>query len=277
MIKTRAIPLGIELIFGNPAEFIFNEKIFGAVVQYPNQLGNVLNYKSFVDKAHANGSLVAVAADLMALPCSHLRVNGVLMLFSVQHSVLASRWVMAVRMQHIFATKEEFKRQMPGRIIGVSVDANGNRALRMALQTREQHIKREKATSNICTAQVLLAIMAGMYAVYHGPKGIRQIARHINILTGVLSQEIQKYGYKQLNEHFFDTLNIELPEGVKIDAIRKTALENQINFHYIDENHVGISLDETTSLADINLLLSIFAEANESIFTRLSAIRKNAK
>jgi glycine dehydrogenase len=267
VIRTRAIPLGIELIFGKPDDFIFNEKVFGAVVQYPDQFGNVLNYKSFVEKAHANGSLVAVATDLMALalltPPGEWGADvvfgssqrfGIPMGYGGPHAAF-------------FATKEDFKRQMPGRIIGVSVDANGNRALRMALQTREQHIKREKATSNICTSQVLLAVMAGMYAIWHGPKGIRQISRHINILTGVLSQEIQKYGYKQLNTYFFDTLNIELPEGANIEHIRTRTLESGINLRYIDMNHIGISIDETTELTDINLLLSIFAVANGKPFS----------
>jgi glycine dehydrogenase len=262
VIRTRAFPLGIELVYGNPADFVFGDKVFGAVIQYPDQYGNVHQYKSFVEKAHAKGALVSVATDLMALalltPPGEWGADvvfgssqrfGIPLGYGGPHAAF-------------FATKEDFKRQMPGRIIGVSVDANGNRALRMALQTREQHIKREKATSNICTSQVLLAVMAGMYAIWHGPKGIRQIARHINILAGVLSLELQKLGYKQINDHFFDTLNVELPEGSNIDLIRSRTIENQINLRYIDGNHIGISLDETTELSDINLLLSIFAEAN---------------
>jgi glycine dehydrogenase len=255
------------LFIGNPHEFEFNDKFFGAVLQYPDQYGKIEHYQSFIDKAHANGALVAVATDLMALalltPPGEWGADvvfgssqrfGIPMGYGGPHAAF-------------FATKEDFKRQMPGRIIGVSVDAQGNRALRMALQTREQHIKREKATSNICTSQVLLAVMAGMYAIWHGPKGIKQIARHINILTGVLSQEIQKYGYRQINEYFFDTLHIQLPEGVSTDVIRQKALEHQMNLRFIDKNHIGISIDETTDLADINILLSIFATANGKSFS----------
>jgi glycine dehydrogenase len=267
VIKTRAVPLGIELVFGKHEEFVFNEKIFGSVIQYPNQFGAVLDYRDFVDKAHQGGATVAVAADLMSLalltPPGEWGADvvfgssqrfGVPMGFGGPHAAY-------------FATKEDFKRQMPGRIIGVSVDANGKRALRMALQTREQHIKRERATSNICTSQVLLAVMAGMYAAWHGPKGLKQIARHINILAGVLSQELQKYGYRLLNTWYFDTLTIKLPEGVSIKTIKQPALKNKLNFRYLDAKTVGISLDETTSLEDINLILSIFANANLKSFT----------
>jgi len=266
VVRTRAFFLGIELIFGKHEEFVFNDNIFGALIQYPNQVGRVVDYRDFVEKAHQNGTPVAVVADLLSLAlltppgewgadvvCGSSQRFGIPMGFGGPHAAF-------------FATKEEFKRQIPGRIIGISVDANGNRALRMALQTREQHIKRERATSNICTSQVLLAVMAGMYAVYHGPKGIRQIARNINILAGVLSGELQKTGYLQLNDYFFDTLYIQLPKGITQESIRSRALKQQINLRYSGPEHIGISIDETTELTDINTLLSIFAEANGKPF-----------
>ena len=261
VIRTRALPLGIEVITGCQDAFIFNEMVFGCVIQYPNQLGAVCDYSSMVEKAHLAGAMVAVAADLLSLTL--LKPPGEWGADIVFGSTQRFGIPMGYGGPHAayFATRDEYKRQMPGRIIGVSVDANGNRALRMALQTREQHIKREKATSNICTSQVLLAVMAGMYAVYHGSKGLQQIARHINILAGVLSQEIQKYGYSQLNGHFFDTVLIELPENVSVETIRKEALEHRMNFRYIDDKRIGISMGETTSLSDINTVVGIFARA----------------
>jgi glycine dehydrogenase len=267
VILTRAIPLGIELIIGKQDEFNFNEMVFGCVIQYPNQHGAVCDYSTIVEKAHNSGAMVAVAADLLSLTL--LTPPGEWGADIVFGSTQRFGIPMGYGGPHAayFATRDEYKRQMPGRIIGVSVDANGFRALRMALQTREQHIKREKATSNICTSQVLLAVMAGMYAVYHGTKGLHQIARHINILTGVLSQEVQKYGYKQLNNYFFDTVLIQLPEGVSIETIRKAALENQMNLRYVDEKHIGISVDETTALTEINTLVGIFASANGKTYS----------
>jgi len=272
VIRTRAIPLGIELIIGKQDEFEFNDLVFGCVIQYPNQFGAVCDYTSIVAKAHQAGSMVAVAADLLSLAL--LTPPGEWGADIVFGSTQRFGIPMGYGGPHAayFATRDEYKRQMPGRIIGVSVDANGNRALRMALQTREQHIKREKATSNICTSQVLLAVMAGMYAVYHGPKGIRQIARHINILTGVLSQEMKKYGYNQLNDFFFDTVYIELPASVSIDTIRKEVLAHEMNLRYIDASHIGISIDETTSLAQINTLVEIFARANGKSYTEFVCI-----
>ena len=272
VIRTRAIPLGIQLIIGKQDEFNFNDMVFGCVIQYPNQHGAVCDYSAIVEKAHQAGAMVAVAADLMSLTL--LTPPGEWGADIVFGSTQRFGIPMGYGGPHaaFFATRDEYKRQMPGRIIGISVDANGNRALRMALQTREQHIKREKATSNICTSQVLLAVMAGMYAVYHGPKGLRQIARHINILTGVLSQEVQKYGYKQLNSHFFDTVMIELPEGVSAEAIRKTALESEMNLRYIDKKLIGVSVDETTALSDINTIVGIFAKANGKTYTEFVCI-----
>jgi len=259
VIRTRAVPLGIELVIGNLSEFTFTDAVFGAVIQYPDQKGEVTDYRAFVEKAHQNGTLVAVAADIMSLvmltPPGEWGAD----------IVLGSTQRFGVPMGYggphaaYFATKEEFKRNMPGRIIGISVDANGNRALRMALQTREQHIKRERATSNICTSQVLLAVMAGMYAVYHGPEGLKKIARHINILTGVLAREMAKYGYEQLNRYFFDTLYVRIPDGTDMEKLRHLAEENNVNFRFIDEKHIGISLDETTDLGDVNLILCIMA------------------
>jgi glycine dehydrogenase len=261
VLITRAAPLGIELEVGCTHEVEFDSTYFGAMVQYPNQKGKINNYSDFAKKVHEKGLGLAVAADILSLalltPPGEWGADvcfgttqrfGIPMGFGGPHAAF-------------FATTEAYKRAIPGRIIGVSVDAQGRRALRMALQTREQHIKRERATSNICTAQALLAIMAGMYAAYHGKSGIKKIARHINILTGVLSQEIQKYGYNQVNPYFFDTVQIELPEGVHVEAIRKAALEHTMNFRYIDDKHIGISLDETTSLTDINIILNIFATA----------------
>ena len=267
VIRTRAVPLGIDLIIGNYNEFTFSNKVIGAVVQYPNQYGSIEDYREFANKAHAVGAALAVAADLLSLAL--LTPPGEWGADVVFGSTQRFGIPLGYGGPHaaFYATKEDFKRQMPGRIIGVSVDANGNRALRMALQTREQHIKRERATSNICTSQVLLAVMAGMYAIWHGPKGIKQIARHINILTGVLSQEIGKYGYTQLNTNFFDTLRFQLPDAGLANKIREKALQNEMNFRYVSDGTIGISIDETTSLNDINTILSIFAEANGKLFS----------
>ena len=267
VLKTRAIPLGIELEFGKHDTFEFTGREFGAIIQYPNANGEICDYASFVAKAHENGVQVAVAADLLSLAL--LTPPGEWGADVVVGSSQRFGIPMGYGGPHaaFFATKEEFKRTMPGRIIGMSVDASGNPAVRMALQTREQHIKREKATSNICTAQALLANMAGMYAVYHGPDGIREIARHINILAGVLSQELQKYGYHQLNDFFFDTIRLAIPEGNILNEIKRLALENHINFRYIDATSIGISLDETTCLEDVNTIINIFASAGKKIFT----------
>lgn len=266
ILKTRSEPLGIQIETGDYQTVEFDNSWFGAIIQTPDEQGQIYDYSGFITKAHEKGVLVAVAADLMSLallsPPGEWGADvvvgtnqrfGLPMGFGGPHA-------------GYFATREEFKRNMPGRIIGVSMDSQGNRALRMALQTREQHIKRERATSNICTAQALLAIMSGMYGVYHGPEGIRQIADRINILTGVLATEVLKYGYTQLNESYFDTVRIEVPETVRMSEFRKLALENEVNFRYISERIIGISLDETTNLEDVNTLVNIFASAARKEF-----------
>ena len=277
IIGTRANPLGIELVEGCPTDFVMDDSFFGAIVQYPNEKGVVKDYSEFAGKVHGVGALLTVAADILSLALltppgewgadivvGSTQRFGVPMGFGGPHAAY-------------LASKEDFKRFMPGRIIGVSVDAQGNRAFRMALQTREQHIKRERATSNICTAQALLATMAGMYAIYHGPAGIKQIARHINILTGVLSREVKKLGYEQVNEYFFDTLQIKLPENVSTDDIKKLSLKNKINFRYIDDRTIGISVDETTALKDINDILKIFAIANEKPFKKFICVKEECE
>ena len=261
VLKTRSEPLGIELVTACADEIELDDTFFGALIQYPNERGKVSNYAPFVKKAQDAGVRIAVAADLLSL--TMLTPPGEWGADVVVGSSQRFGVPMGYGGPHagFFATKDEFKRQIPGRIIGVSIDVNGDFALRMALQTREQHIKREKATSNICTAQALLATMAGMYAAYHGPKGLKQIARHINILAGVLAQEVEKYGYKQLNQYFFDTVLIELPGSITADKVLELAKEKQMNFRKVEEKLIGISLDETTALTDVNDILEVFAQA----------------
>lgn len=266
VLKNRATPLGIELVIDDCETTAFDDQFFAAIVQYPNETGSVENYKPLVEKIQAHNMKLIVAADLLSL--TMLTPPGEW----GADVVVGSSQRLGVPMGYggphagFFSTTEEFKRMIPGRIIGVSVDRLGTPALRMALQTREQHIKREKATSNICTAQALLAVMASMYAVYHGPAGLKRIARHINILTGVLSTEVEKYGYNQMNEYFFDTLHIQLPENVFANKIKQMAEAKNMNFRIIDEKNVGISMDETTTLEDINTMLEIFAIANHKDF-----------
>ncbi|HNW98184.1 MAG TPA: aminomethyl-transferring glycine dehydrogenase [Bacteroidales bacterium] len=271
VLKTRSAPLGIELVFGDYNTFQFSEKVFGAIVQYPNLNGKVNDYSSFISKAHTAGAKVAVAADLMSLAL--LTPPGELGADVVLGSTQRFGLPLGYGGPHagFFAVKEEYKRSIPGRIIGISVDAAGNRALRMALQTREQHIKREKATSNICTSQVLLAIMSSMYAVYHGYEGIKNIADDIHKSACLISEEIQKLGYKQLNNEFFDTLIFEIPSTVKVDAIKKIAVDKQVNFNYISDKLIGLSADETVSLNDINTIIGIFAKANNKSFKEVNA------
>ncbi len=261
VIHTRMAPQGINVVTGNYKTFQFTEEVFGAIVQYPNANGSIEDYKEFVKRANDNGTRVAVATDLMSLviltPPGEWGADV----------VFGSAQRFGIPMYYggpsagYMATKDEYKRSIPGRIIGISKDAYGHPAYRLALQTREQHIKREKATSNICTAQALLATMSGFYAVYHGADGLRDIAGRIHAYAGFLAGELAQLGYKQLNKNYFDTLKIELPPHVSIDALREIALECQVNLRYFDGGEVGISIDETTQPTDIGVLLYIFAGA----------------
>ena len=261
VINTRMIPQGIKVVVGDYKTFEFTPDVFGAIVQYPNADGSIEDYKEFIVRANAGGARVAVAADLMSLvlltPPGEWGADV----------VFGSSQRFGIPMFYggpsaaFFATKDEYKRSIPGRIIGISKDAYGHTAYRLALQTREQHIKREKATSNICTAQALLATMAGFYAVYHGAEGLKNIAGRIHASAGFLTGELEKLGYKQLNKNYFDTLKIQLPEHVSINALREIALECKVNLRYFDAGQIGISLDETTGPTDIGVLLYIFAGA----------------
>ncbi|MBU0697648.1 MAG: aminomethyl-transferring glycine dehydrogenase [Bacteroidetes bacterium] len=257
ILKTRAQPYGINLVIGNHQTVELSDDMFGALVQYPAGHGEAYNYKAFADAAHHKGIKLTVAADLMSLALltppgewgadivvGTTQPFGIPMGFGGPHAAF-------------FATKEEYKRSMPGRIIGVTIDAHENYALRMALQTREQHIRRDKATSNICTAQALLAIMAGMYATYHGPKGIKAIADRIHGLAILLSKSLKELGYKQLNEVYFDTIKFNV--GALVNPIHSEALNNEVNLNYEGE-FITISLDETTRLYDIETLIKVFGK-----------------
>lgn len=260
VLETRAQPLGIEIRKGKFNEAKLDDKVFGAMVQYPAADGKIEDYKDFVAKAHENETAVAVIADIMSLAI--LTPPGEWGADVVVGSTQRFGIPMGYGGPHAgyFATLEKYKRNIPGRIIGVSKDAQNKPALRMALQTREQHIKRERATSNICTAQALLATMAGMYAVYHGAEGLKRIALHIHHMAVTLNEKLKELGFEQENKNFFDTLTINLGD-VKAEQIRKLALAKEINLNYIDKNTIGISTDETTLIQDINNIVDIFAEA----------------
>ncbi len=262
VLITRARPLGINVVTGDWKTYEFNEKTFGVLLQYPAKDGSVEDYRAFTEKAKAHEVYVTVAADILALAllkapgewgadCAvgNTQRFGVPMGYGGPHAAY-------------FATKDDFKRIIPGRIIGVSVGSNGKQALRMALQTREQHIRREKATSNICTAQALLAIMAGMYAAWHGPRGIRAIAERVHTFAQILNNNLRKLGYDLTNEHFFDTISIKVDES-QIDQIHHFAMANEVNFFY-GEGFIQISLDETVTEEDVDLIVSIFAQAKDT-------------
>jgi glycine dehydrogenase len=271
VLQTRSTPIGVELVIGNHETFDFSTDFYGAILQYPGKHGQVNDYSGFIAKAKVNEIKVAVAADILslALLTSPGEMGADVVLGTTQRFGIPLGY--GGPHAAYFATKDEYKRSMPGRIIGVTVDTNGNRALRMALQTREQHIKRDKATSNICTAQVLLSVMAGMYAVYHGPKGLQYIANKVHSSAVTLANELEKLGLYQINPSYFDTI------AVKADAkkVRVIAEQNEVNFYYIDENTVSISLNETTSIADLNLIVSIFAKANDKQASTIQNLSEN--
>ncbi len=270
LIKTRAEFLGIDIVLGDHAEFDFSAEFFGALIQYPGKYGQVFDYADFVNNCNQNSIKVAVAADILSLV--KLQAPGELGVDVVVGTTQRFGIPLGYGGPHAayFATKEAYKRNLPGRIIGVTKDADGNHALRMALQTREQHIKRDRATSNICTAQVLLAVMAGMYAVYHGPKGLQYIADTVHYSTTSLASQLEKLGYKQVNSAYFDTLQ------VKADAekIKAAAEAKEYNFYYPDEETVVIALNETTTTEDINTVASIFAEVAGKETEVLSALKE---
>jgi glycine dehydrogenase len=257
LLYTRATPLGIEIVTGSFKNATIDASYFGAIVQYPSQTGGIEDYRDFIAQIHHVGGYLAMATDLLALtiltPPGELGADvalgsaqrfGVPMGFGGPHAAF-------------FCAKDEFKRSMPGRIIGISVDAQGNRALRMALQTREQHIKREKATSNICTAQALLANMAAMYAVYHGPQGLKEIAQRVAMLTQAVADTLEANGYTLKHKQFFDTITVKVSDS---EMIRQRAIASQINLRIIDKEWVGIALDETKKPEDLYALLSCFMQ-----------------
>jgi len=246
VIITRAEPLGIELVFSSYDSITLDSSMFGCLVQYPAGDGALLDYSSFTRLAHEKEIAVAVAADIMSLvlitPPGEWGADvvvgstqrfGIPMFYGGPHAAY-------------FATKESYKRHIPGRIIGISIDMYEKPALRMALQTREQHIKRERATSNICTAQALLANMAGMYAAYHGPDGLKRIASNIHTGASYLAVRLKELGYKLIHKNFFDTLLVELPDGVSTEAIKTLTEEKEINFYYPSQTTVQFTIDETT-------------------------------
>jgi glycine dehydrogenase len=262
VLVTRAVPVGIEIVYGDYKTAAIDQTYFGAIVQYPNDKGAITDYREFIGKVHQYGAYVVMATDLLALtlltPPGELGADcavgsaqrfGVPLGYGGPHAAF-------------FAAKDDFKRSIPGRIIGVSIDAQGNRALRMALQTREQHIKREKATSNICTAQALLANMAAMYAVFHGPQGLKQIARRVALLTQTVAESISERGVELVSGDFFDTIVVRTKD---VALIREKAERQQINLRYIDNKHIGISIDETTSPNDLYDLINCFENDEDPV------------
>jgi len=275
VIKTRANPLGIELVIGNPGTIELTDKMFGLLVQYPAGNGEIRDYSNLFNKADSKNIFKTVAADLLSLLL--IKAPGEFGADAVVGSSQRFGVPMGYGGPHAayFATREKYKRNIPGRIIGISVDAQGNKAYRMALQTREQHIRRDKATSNICTAQALLAIMAGMYAVYHGPEGLKSIAERIRNFTRILDLALNKLGYNQVNEYYFDTLLIKSDEAT-INRIKRDSLSKIVNLRYIESDKIGITINEATEASELEELVGIFASSagktvDDNLINQLSA------
>ncbi|QNF35696.1 aminomethyl-transferring glycine dehydrogenase [Adhaeribacter swui] len=275
VLKTRATPLGWELVIGDHRTVdLTDTTLFGALVQYPAADGELFDYSDFISTAHQQDILVAVAADLLSLTL--LTPPGEMGADAVVGNSQRFGVPMGYGGPHagFLATRDAYKRSLPGRIIGQSVDVHGNKAYRMALQTREQHIRREKATSNICTAQVLLAVIAGMYAVYHGPRRLKYIALNIHLLSQLLEQGLTELGLEQVNENYFDTLKIKVESAELKAAIRQEAEAAQINFRYFADNFIGISLNENTDLNDLKAILAVFTKVmnQQTAVTNLSEL-----
>lgn len=263
VIQTRAKPLGITVLVADSRKFDFKTKLFGAVLQYPTTEGGVEDYRAFIEKLHQDGAMAIVAADLLGLTI--LTPPGEFGADVVVGSAQRFGVPLGYGGPHagFFATRDAYKRNMPGRLIGVSHDAQGKPALRLSLQTREQHIRRDKATSNICTAQVLLAVIAATYAVYHGPEGLRRIARRVRGMAATLAEGLKKLGCRIENEICFDTVCVQ-PGAQKAEAILKVAQAHRVNLRLLPGNRLSIALDETTSMEDVRLLLKIFNEGRDS-------------
>ena len=268
VLTTRAEPFGIEVVVGNHQTTSLDETYFGALVQYPATSGALFNYNDFINEAHSKQIKVVVAADLLSLVLLEAPAN-----FGAD-VVVGSSQRFGIPLGYggphagYFATRAEYKRSIPGRIIGITIDADNNRALRMALQTREQHIKREKATSNICTAQVLLAVMAGMYAVYHGPEGLRYIAHKVHQATFTLKIHLEQAGFTVVNNTFFDTVRVKANAA----KVREVAEKQGINFYYPTSDTIAISLNETVGIDELNAILSVFSEAEHKKITPVGAL-----
>jgi glycine dehydrogenase len=263
VVRTRARPLEIEVVVGDPAGELEKHDIFGALIQYPGSRGAVRDLRPIIDKVHEKGGLATVAADILSLvlltPPGEMGADiaigntqrfGVPMGYGGPHAAY-------------FATRDEYKRQTPGRIIGVSIDSEGNRALRMAMQTREQHIRREKATSNICTAQVLLAMLAALYAVYHGPDGLKRIAERVHRMTVILAEGLRRLGYEVVHDSFFDTVTLRLPGNAR--RLAAAARASRINLRVIDADHLGITFDETTQRKNLEALWRVFSSKADEL------------